>query len=89
MYRVRVRLRNVLSLVEPGRLDDVGLTRERLESDDLSACQLVGGAVRWLEHDGLLVPSVRASGTNLVIFPGEAFTFEVVGSEVIAATQRT
>ena len=33
----------------------------------LPACQAVGGAVAWLGYDGLLVPSARADGSNIVI----------------------
>ncbi len=45
---------------------------------------MVGGAAEWLKHDGILVPSARALGTNLVIFPNQqsaTYRFEVKGSE--------
>jgi hypothetical protein len=31
-------------------------------------CQAIGGGAAWLHRDGLLVPSARASGWNLVAF---------------------
>lgn len=45
--------------------------------EDLSVPQLVGGAVAWLECSGLLIPSARDAGDNLVVFvnnrgPGDA-----------------
>jgi hypothetical protein len=49
-------------------------------------CQRLGGAVEWLEHDGLLVPFARSSGVNLVIFTrkrGVGADFEIVGSDVL------
>jgi hypothetical protein len=48
--------------------------------------QRVGGAIAWLGRDGLLVPSARADGVNLVIFPNQQkaeYEFRVVASEVI------
>jgi len=35
----------------------------------MTACRRLGGAVHWLQHDGLLLPSARSSNINLVIFP--------------------
>jgi len=51
-----------------------------------AACQMIGGAVEWLGHDGLLVPSARSEGTNLVIFPNKQtpdYRFEILESENI------
>lgn len=71
IYELAVSLNSLLDLTQEGRLTDVGVTEAELSSDDWSACQVVGGAVAWLEHDGLLVPSVRDTpdGVNLVVFP--------------------
>ncbi len=47
---------------------------------------MIGGAVAWLEYDGMFVPSARHDGTNLVIFPPNQsidYAFEVVDEEVI------
>lgn len=62
-------LQNVLDLGSLDSLAAVGITEADLRSDDLTACQAVVGAVAWLGHDGLLVPSARAEGNNLVIYP--------------------
>lgn len=83
VYRVRVRLNQVVALAQAGILKTVDLSREQIESDDLEACQHIGGAVRWLGSDGMLVPSARCAGTNLVIFPRDDYEFEVLGSEPI------
>lgn len=68
LYDLSVVLTSVLDLRDSD--PRAGITPEILESDDLRGCQRVGGAVEWLGHDGLLVPSFRAeNGSNLVIFP--------------------
>ena len=44
------------------------------------------GAIAWLGNDGLLVPSARADGVNLVIFPNQQradYEFRVLTSEAI------
>jgi RES domain-containing protein len=69
IYPVEVTLARVLDLRDSTTLHDVGLTHDDIAGDDLSACQEVGAAVDWLEHDGLLVQSARSSAMNLVIYP--------------------
>lgn len=76
---VRTRL---LNLTDQGLLAELGLTRSELESYDFGPCQRVGGAAAWLEADGILVPSARAPGVNLVLFrdnEDDGAKFEVVG----------
>lgn len=87
VYRINVRLHRVVDLTARGLLAEVGVTQEELAADLSPACQKVGGAVAWLGNDGLLVPSARAEGTNLVIYPGDDedsaddYDFEVASSE--------
>jgi RES domain-containing protein len=69
LYEVHLTLDRVFDLTADVDLARVGLTSEDLGDDDFSACQEVGAAVAWLEHDGLLVPSARSSATNLVVYP--------------------
>lgn len=69
VYELDVAIKNLLDLTDAGRLAAIGITEEDLESIPWEPCQRVGGAVAWLGHDGLLIPSVRDSdGSNLVIF---------------------
>lgn len=69
VYSVKLTLDNVLDLSDRVDLARVGLTAEDLSDDDHTACREVGGAVDWLEHDGLLVPSARSEALTLVIYP--------------------
>ena len=69
IYELNVSIKNLLDLTDAGRLAAIGITEEDFESIPWEPCQRVGGAVAWLGHDGLLIPSVRDSdGVNLVIF---------------------
>ena len=87
VYRIQVTLASVLDLSGSPALSKLGLNDESLASIDHSECRRVGGAVEWLGHDGLLVPSARTDGTNLIIFPNRKtpdFRFEVLDSEELA-----
>lgn len=87
LYTIRASLSSALDLTDPDVLARVGLQLQSLTSPDWSRCQLVGGATDWLGHDGLLVPSARAKGTNLVIFPNRrdiAEEMEIVDTELIS-----
>ncbi len=95
MYEVEVSVVDVVDVVElttPAALAAVGLTLDdvhadlNVRADVQSPCQRVGGAAAWLERGGLLVPSARASGGNLVILVGTLGLdddLDVVGQEVI------
>jgi RES domain-containing protein len=84
VYEIRVALANVVDLQSKELLAGLGVGEAELQSDDHSACRLVGGGVAWLGHDGLLVPSARHAMSNLVIFPTAQMPdaeFEVIGEE--------
>jgi RES domain-containing protein len=70
LYEVLVSVAELIDLTEPGALAAVGLTLNDIGADDHRACQRVGGAAAWLERGGLLVPSARTAGSNLVILVG-------------------
>ena len=85
IYRIQIRLDNALRLPQSA-LDHLGATAEVIAAIDLGPCQMIGGAVAWLEYDGMIVPSARHQGSNLVLFPTNQsvdYTFDVVGEEVI------
>lgn len=90
IYKVHVSLNSVVDLSEWSQLESMGITKEHFTPVDKSAlrqCQQLGGAVEWHEHDGLLVPSARGSGANLVIYPSNhtpGYKFEVQGQEDIS-----
>lgn len=85
VYTIEVKLYSVMNLADKQDLTVLGLTDADVAGDDHFRCQLVGGAVEWLGHDGLLVPSARTTGTNLVIFPSKRkpdHKFEIIDREI-------
>lgn len=70
LFQVEVSVASLVDLTAPGALAAVGLDLSDVHDDDHRACQRIGGAAAWLERGGLLVPSVRHEGSNLVILVG-------------------
>jgi len=66
-----LHLERVVDLRTEERLASVRVTREDIESNDHTSCELIGSACAWLGMSGLLVPSARRwPELNLVIYPG-------------------
>lgn len=87
IYRIEVTLTSVLNLSDWNMLRSLGVERQTFDSSDYAGCQMVGGTAEWLGYDGILVPSARARGSNLIIFPNRrkpGYTFAVVDSEELA-----
>lgn len=90
LYELAVEVNDVVDLTAPGALAAVGLTMDDIASDDHTACQQVGGAIAWLGRGGILVPSARRAGDNMVILvgPGGEAEIERVRTEVLFDTDR-
>lgn len=69
MYTLKIQLKSVLDITDNDILKKLGINSERLAEPNFTSFQQIGGATNWLGHDGLLVPSARAKGINLVIYP--------------------
>jgi RES domain-containing protein len=67
IHRLQVELKSVLDLTDRELLASLGIDDEALRGDDQSRCQAVGGAAAFLKSDGIIVPSARSPGHNLVI----------------------
>lgn len=86
VYEIAVKVPGLINLTDPASLESVGLKREDIESNDFTACQEIGRGAAWLGLNGLLVPSARHKGSNLVILVGDLDAddfIEVVSREVI------
>ena len=70
LYRMHVELERVVELDDKG-LEAVRLSPHDVESDDWGPCQAIGAAAAWLGYDGLVVPSARSTGENVVILLNE------------------
>lgn len=69
IHRIQINLASVLDLQDWSLLEYLGIDRKEFTSTEPPRCKEVGGSVAHLGHDGLLVPSARSDGGNLVIFP--------------------
>ena len=67
-FALDVALAELVDLSDDYRSSDDQPSVAHLVSDDTEVSQDVGAAVAWLGYGGLLVPSLRCDGTNLVIF---------------------
>ncbi len=85
LYELAVEVDQVVDLTDPASLASVGLTMADIASDDFTACQRIGGAIAWLGHGGILVPSARRDGDNMVILigPGGDAEIERVSQEIL------
>jgi len=86
IYRIRVNLQVVTAMRDADVLLRLGIDH----SSELAACQRVGGTVASLGRNGLIVPSLRHGGLNLVIYPKdgeiEPSQFEIVDSEILLSS---
>ena len=87
LYKIGVSLENVVDLSSFADIEALGVSRATFESTDYSSSQPVGGGAAHLGHDGMLVPSARGDGVNLVLFPGcqtSTYRFEQIDYEIIS-----
>ncbi len=68
LYQLQIRLSAVVDLTDRTVLRTMGLSESAMGEMMFAATQQIGGTVAWLGRDGMLVPSARHSGSNLVIF---------------------
>jgi len=90
VHQIELSLSSVFSLADPDTLAAFGLSKKDLGELDMTRCQEVGAAIEHSHHDGLLVPSARHHGHNLVVFPRQVtleYRFQVISSEVIQARE--
>lgn len=84
--RLTIELETTLSRVTDlsvhAQLERVGLSLEDLTAKDPSRCQHVGAAVAWLGCGGLLVPSARHEGINLIVFVNNLGADDVVQESI-------
>jgi RES domain-containing protein len=80
IHSISVSLRKVLDLRSRELLASFGVDDEALHSSDFWACRRVGEAAIHLGCDGILVPSARSTGSNLVVYPAndEGSEFDVI-----------
>jgi len=86
IYRIRISLGSVLDLRDWAVLQHLGIRKQSYALPEPPRCKEVGGGIAHVGHDGLLVPSARASGTNVVIFPDNksaSYEFNLVDFKIV------
>lgn len=90
LFEIKVELSAVANIANA--LDDlsaVGISLAELFNNDWRASQEVGRLAAWFESDGILVPSARAQGLNLVIFPSrvnsDSYRFEIIKKTLLVS----
>lgn len=86
LYEMHLALGQVLRLT-PDRLSKVGLTMGHVRDLDFEPCRRVAAEVAWLGWDGMLVPSARHSGLNVVVLLNEmrgSSSFERLSKQELA-----
>lgn len=67
LHRLEISLRSAVDLTDPLLLANLGVDEKALAGDDYGACQAVGAAASFLHLEGIIVPSARSPGHNLVV----------------------
>ena len=65
---LEVQTERTLSFADIAALAQFGVTAEAFRRGEDSRTQEIGAAARFLDLDGLIVPSARSQSSNLVLF---------------------
>lgn len=66
-WKLKVRLKRVVEL-DYEQLEELGVEQEKYQGRDYSRTQEISDALNFLGCDGLIVPSARYDGKNLVVY---------------------
>lgn len=84
LHRIGARTTRSLRFARVAELVPLGVDASKYESFDYSATQAIAAAARFLEFDGLIVPSARYDCANIVLFLdrlGDGNRLELLGTE--------
>jgi hypothetical protein len=68
IHRIEARTTRTLRFADVTALTPLGVDAARWQTFEYGATQAIAAAAHFLEFDGLVVPSARASCANLVVF---------------------
>ena len=71
LHRISVRAKRLLRLGDLSEMEALGVARGTFAGLEYGRMQAIGDAAHFLGFDGLLVPSARWSGLNVVLFTGQ------------------
>jgi RES domain-containing protein len=68
IHSLNIKLSRALRFADLAQLERLGVNTSKFESFEYTATQAIAAAAHFLEFDGLIVPSARFDGSNLVVF---------------------
>jgi hypothetical protein len=68
LHTIAAKTERTLRFADVARLGPLGVEVAKYATFDYGATQAIAAAAHFLEFDGLIVPSARAPGANLVVF---------------------
>jgi RES domain-containing protein len=83
LHRLSVELVGVLDIRDRAVLEALGVRYEDLRQSDPVSCRMVGQIADWMHQDGLLVPSVRSKGSNLVLLKNQVAPDSQMSAELV------
>jgi RES domain-containing protein len=87
LYEIEVTLAAVVDLTPLlPQLERIGIGASQIFADDMKTSQEIGRLITWFGFDGLIVPSARYEGKNLVIYPArtnESYTFATISQNAL------
>lgn len=83
VHRIEVSVPSVVDLSNWETLERFGIARSSFGEVEPSRCREIGGAIAFLGLGGALVPSARAEGLNLVIYPTAELVFSPLDFAVV------
>lgn len=83
VHRIKVSVPAVVDMTDWQILEELGIDQRSYATIEPPRCKEVGGAISFLGHGGILVPSARCDGVNLVIYPTADLIFEPLDFAVV------
>jgi hypothetical protein len=83
IHALNVRTARTLAFADVAALAAFGVDVARYETFDYAATQALAAAAYFMEFDGLLAPSGRHPGRNLVLFMDRDVSLRVLGAEPV------
>jgi len=83
IHRLNVGVERALKLADFRALEELGVDTSRFAGFDYSQTKAIAAAAHFLEFDGLIVPSVRSTAQNLVLFKDRVKSLKLMASEAV------
>jgi len=78
LAEIQVSCASVLAFNDLAQLEPLGIDEISFKRGDYQRSREIGAAARFLDIEGLIVPSARYRGQNIVLFPDRLSTLESI-----------